>query len=127
MSSSTWRVLSGYATYQRTPMRMTSGGKWAPLKLIAIVALPHDARWLREEDDTSKRLKEKLRQNPCGLVVETDAHERHWMDHAESMVQTPPEQLPVAGWQEKTGTWERRCRPDEGFQRFVRLADGMAK
>src|SRR5262245_34893685 len=38
MSSSTWRVLSGYATYQRTPMRMTSGGKCAPLKLIAIVA-----------------------------------------------------------------------------------------
>jgi hypothetical protein len=25
--------------------------------LIAIVALPHDARLLREEDDTSKRLK----------------------------------------------------------------------
>src|SRR5262249_47428540 len=24
MSSSTWRVLSGYATYQRTPIRMTS-------------------------------------------------------------------------------------------------------
>jgi hypothetical protein len=38
-------------------MRMISGGKWAPLKLIAIVALPHDARLLREEDDTSKRLK----------------------------------------------------------------------
>jgi hypothetical protein len=50
-------VLSGYATYQRIPMRITSGGKWAPLKLIAIVALPHDARLLREEDDTSKRLK----------------------------------------------------------------------
>jgi hypothetical protein len=27
------------------------------LKLIAIVVLPHDARLLREEDDTSKRLK----------------------------------------------------------------------
>src|SRR5262249_38828545 len=57
MSSSTWRVLSGYATYQRTPIRITSGGKWAPLKLIAIIAFPHDARLLREEDDTSKRLK----------------------------------------------------------------------
>jgi hypothetical protein len=32
-------------------------GKWAPLQLIAIVALPHDARLLRVEDDTSKRLK----------------------------------------------------------------------
>src|SRR5215475_7371682 len=38
MSSSTWRVLSGYATYQRTPLRMTSLGKWAPLQLTAIVA-----------------------------------------------------------------------------------------
>jgi hypothetical protein len=40
MSSSTWRVLSGYATYQRTPIRMISCGKWAPLKLITMVALP---------------------------------------------------------------------------------------
>ena len=40
MSSSTWRVLNGYATYQRTQVRMTSLGKWAPLKLTAIVALP---------------------------------------------------------------------------------------
>jgi hypothetical protein len=63
MSSSTWRVLSGYAKYQRTPMRMTSGGKWAPLKQIAIVALPHDARLLREEDDTSKRLQQYCGQN----------------------------------------------------------------
>jgi hypothetical protein len=38
-------------------MRMTSEGKCAPLKLIAIVALSPDARLLREEDDTSKRLK----------------------------------------------------------------------
>jgi hypothetical protein len=36
---------------------MTSLGKWAPLKLIAIVALPQDTQLLREEDDTSKRLK----------------------------------------------------------------------
>src|SRR6516164_2654189 len=63
MSSSTWRVLSGYATYQRTPIRMTSLGKWAPLKLIAIVALPHDVPLLTAGDHTVNRLKEKLRQN----------------------------------------------------------------
>ena len=34
------------------------------MQLIAIVALPHDARLLRADDDTSKRLKYKLRQNP---------------------------------------------------------------
>src|SRR5262249_7637179 len=36
-------------TYQRPPIRMTFGGKWAPLQLIAIVTLPHDAQLLREE------------------------------------------------------------------------------
>src|SRR6266850_8521093 len=40
MSSSTWRVLNGYAKYQRTPVRMISCGKWAPLKLTGIVSLP---------------------------------------------------------------------------------------
>jgi hypothetical protein len=40
------------------------------LKLIAIVALPPDARLLREEDNTSKRLKQKLRQNRFDRVRE---------------------------------------------------------
>jgi hypothetical protein len=40
MSSSTWRVLNGYATYHRTHVRMISCGKWAPLKLTGIVSLP---------------------------------------------------------------------------------------
>src|SRR5215468_7681477 len=75
MSSSTWRVLSGYATYQRIPMRITSRGKWAPLKSIAIVALPHDARLPREEDDTSKRLKQKLRQNPVASLLLSSVHQ----------------------------------------------------
>src|SRR5882724_10618476 len=60
MSSSTWRVLSGYATYQRTPMRMTSLGKWAPLKLIAIVSLPHESSLVVGGDHTAN---ENLRQN----------------------------------------------------------------
>src|SRR5262249_36258470 len=64
MSSSTWRVLSGYATYQRTPMRMTSWGKWAPLKLIAIVLLPHDGPLVMEGDHTANGLKGKLATKP---------------------------------------------------------------
>src|SRR5215510_1379721 len=66
MSSSTWRVLSGYATYQRTPMRRTSGEKWAPLKLIAIVLLPHDGPLVTEGDHTAKGLKGKLATKPFG-------------------------------------------------------------
>src|SRR5262249_35485727 len=64
MSSSTWRVLSGYATYQRTPIRMTSGGKCAPLKLIAIVSLPHDGPLVSEGDHTANGLKGKLATKP---------------------------------------------------------------
>src|SRR5882724_10535383 len=60
MSASTWRVLSGYATYQRIPIRMISGGKCAPLKRIAIVLLPHDVPLVMEGDHTAK---ENLRQN----------------------------------------------------------------
>jgi hypothetical protein len=41
MSSSTWRVLRGYARDQRTPVRIISLGKWAPLKLTAMIVLPH--------------------------------------------------------------------------------------
>src|SRR5262249_34445789 len=64
MSSSTWRVLSGYAIYQRTPIIMTSGGKCAPLKLIAIVVLPHEVPLVIEGDHTANGLKGKLATNP---------------------------------------------------------------
>src|SRR5215510_11769929 len=64
MSSSTWRVLSGYATYQRTPIRMTSGGKCAPLKLIAIVSLPHEVPLIIERDHTANGLKGKFATEP---------------------------------------------------------------
>src|SRR4029450_3245303 len=69
MSSSTWRVLSGYAIYQRTPMRMTSLGKWAPLKLIAIVALPHAAPWVIEGEHTANGLKGKFATEPISFVT----------------------------------------------------------
>src|SRR5215468_9721462 len=74
MSSSTWRVLSGYATYQRTPMRMTSWGKWAPLKLIAIVLLPHDGPLVMEGDHTAKGLKGKLATKPTKAPGSKQVH-----------------------------------------------------
>jgi hypothetical protein len=57
-------ALSGYTTYQRTPIRMTSGGKCAPLKLIAIVLLPHAVPVIMGEDHTAKGLKGKLATKP---------------------------------------------------------------
>src|SRR2546428_9692191 len=68
MSSSTWRVLNGYATYQRTPMRMTSLGKCAPLKLIAIVALLNWQHGLEGETIPQIASNENLRQNLLVLI-----------------------------------------------------------
>jgi hypothetical protein len=45
-------------------MSIISAGKWAPLQLIAIVALPHDGLWGMEEDRTAHGLKEKLATKP---------------------------------------------------------------
>jgi len=47
---------------------MTSGGKCAPLKLIAIVVLPHDVPLVMEEDHTAKGLKRKLATKPAGAL-----------------------------------------------------------
>src|SRR5215813_286031 len=63
MSSSTWRVLRGYATYQRTPIRITSGGKCAPLKLIAMSRSLMLYRWSWREIIPQRASKENLRQN----------------------------------------------------------------
>src|SRR4029434_7239504 len=46
----------GYARYHRTPISMMSCGKWAPLKLIAIVVLPHDAPLVMKGEHTANGL-----------------------------------------------------------------------
>ena len=58
ISSSTWRVLSGDATDQRTPVRIISCGTWAPLKLLAIVAPPPCSPRVPRGDHTSHGLNE---------------------------------------------------------------------
>lgn len=72
-------------------------------------------------------VEDRRQKHLCGLIVETNAHERHWLDYAQPVFQTPAKQLPVAGGQEEAGTQERWCRPDESFHIFVRLAHSMAK
>jgi len=56
MSASTWRVLSGYTTYQR-PHEKAFWGKGAPWTRTALVALPSAGLWLPEEEHISNRLK----------------------------------------------------------------------
>src|SRR5215831_5717388 len=63
MSSSTWRVLRGYATYQRTPVRIISGGKWAPLKSIMVSPPCPRPESSQREIIRQSRPKENLRQN----------------------------------------------------------------
>src|SRR5215475_11437288 len=91
MSSSTWRVLSGYATYQRTPMRMTSGGKWAPLKLIDIVTLPPQSLWVIGEIILQIASNENLRQNPMARFA-TWHVDGAWLasGSAKSAIPSPP-------------------------------------
>ena len=52
--------------YQRMPIKMTSGGKCAPLKLTAMVLLPHESVLLVEEDHTENGSPTELRQNRKG-------------------------------------------------------------
>jgi hypothetical protein len=47
----------GIAIYQRTPVKMMSVEKCAPLKLITIVALPHDTPLIMKGEHTPNRLK----------------------------------------------------------------------
>ena len=63
-------ALRGYAKYQRTPIRMTSWGKCAPLKLIAIVSLPHDAPLLTAEDHTPNGVKCKFATKPANELLQ---------------------------------------------------------
>jgi len=51
----------GGATDQRMPISMPSWGQWAPGHPTAIVAFPHDAPLLREEEHTASRLISTLR------------------------------------------------------------------
>jgi hypothetical protein len=63
---------------------MTSGGKCAPLKLIAIVVLPHDVPLVMEEDHTAKGLKRKLATKPVpahGQVGRVDLEEEAGLDN----------------------------------------------
>jgi hypothetical protein len=47
-------VAQGIGHVHRTPIRMMSFGKWAPLKLIAIIVLPRCLPWITGGDHTSK-------------------------------------------------------------------------
>src|SRR5262249_5750316 len=72
-------------------------------------------------------IKDRSQKRPCGLSVETNTHERHRLDYAQPVLQTPAEQCTVAGGQEEPWTQERWGRPDERFQLFVCLAYRMPK
>src|SRR5437764_14450443 len=52
-------------------MRMISGGKWAPLKLIAIVVLPHGVLLVMAGDHTANGLKCNFATKPFFIHLES--------------------------------------------------------
>jgi hypothetical protein len=58
-------------------MRMISGGKWAPLKLLAIVVLPHDVLWVMEGDHTANGLKYNFATKPLIDLIEQGSDKLH--------------------------------------------------
>ena len=59
------------------------------------------------------------------FVIESNAHQRHRLNYAEAVFQTPAEQLSIAGRQEKSGTLKLNGCADQGFQFFIGLTDRM--
>ena len=49
------------------------------------------------------------------------------MHEAQAISQAPAEQVPIAGWQQKSAAWEIRSRTDQRLQTLVNLGDGMGK
>ncbi len=64
---------------------------------------------------------------PLRFVVETHTHEREGLHHAETVRQTPAEQLPIARRQEKSWPHELCGGTDERLDLGVALAHGMAR
>src|ERR671923_103942 len=71
-------------------------------------------------------VKNRGRKGALRLVVEAQAQQRHGLDHAETMCQTPAEQLAVARRQQKARPDERRGGPDQRLELGVALTHGMA-
>jgi len=59
---------------------------------------------------------------PNGLIVESNSHERHWMDNSQSTLQAPAEQLRIACGDDDAGPTKTICRCDQRLQVQVRLA-----
>src|SRR5512132_2515012 len=74
----------------------------------------------------SLSVKNRGQKGALWLVVEAQAHQRHGLDHAETMRQTPAEDLAVTCRQQKAWPDARRGGPDQRLELGVALAHGMA-
>src|ERR1043165_3809086 len=54
-----------------------------------------------------------------GFVVETNAHEHHWLHHSQATLQTPEKKFRVARRHEEARSPESRGGADEGLEPFV--------
>jgi hypothetical protein len=62
-----------------------------------------------------------------GFIVETNAHERHWLHHSQATFQTPEEKLRIARRHEEARSPESRRGADESLQPFVCFRHSVAE
>ena len=62
-----------------------------------------------------------------GFVVETSAHECHWLDYSQAIFQTPTKELGIARGHEEARSPESRRGADESLQPFVCFRHSVAE
>src|SRR6266481_1566846 len=82
--------------------------------------LLHEAALALSVDDRGQ-------ESPLRLVVEADAHERHWLHDTKSMLQAPAKRSSIACRQEEAWATELGSVADQGPQSVVAFADGMTR
>src|SRR2546423_13445828 len=65
--------------------------------------------------------------NTGGFLIETNAHERHWLHHSEATLQTPEKELRIARRHQEARSPESRRGTDESLQPFVCFGHSVAE
>jgi hypothetical protein len=75
----------------------------------------------------SNSVQDRGQKRPGGLIVQAEAHQRHRLDHAQTMPQAPTQQLAVARRQQKPRPGKGGGGADESLEVLIALPYGMAE
>jgi hypothetical protein len=73
----------------------------------------------------SRSVNNRRQERSSRFAVQSFTHQSHWLDHAQSVRQTPPEQFAVARRQQEPRSGESPGGADQGLQIFVVLGNGV--